>query len=1299
MRIVVNDTAHDVEVTPDLSLLHVLRNQLELTGTKEACGRGECGACTVLIDGAPQLSCLVPCMRARGAVTTIEGLSEEISDLRQAFADFGGFQCGFCTSGQLVHAGAILRAGLLSDSAAAEKFLRHKLSGNICRCTGYVGIVDAILHTDRLRTGAVVLTEPPTADSSETRSRRTKHVGCATRQIDWRERTTGAARYTADLSFEGSLVADVLRSPYPFAEILSIDTAAAAALPGVHAVITAAHFPAGARYRHEGARDRPPLADGFVRFVGQEVAAVAAETPQQAAAALRAIKIDYRPIRGPLTVVEALRRGARKLHRRAGPEANVSRLFHRRWGDPDEGRRRGPVTVDGTFVFGRQTHACMEPNSTIALWQEDEQQLHLWTSTQAPILIRDEVAALLGLEQDRVICHEVFVGGGFGSKSRISEHEVLAGALARSTGRPVRMVLDRSLEFETTKSRHPFHMDMRLHADDRGKLYMIGGAVRAENGAYDHSGVSVLGAGLKGLGLIYRPIGLDVEARLIDTAMLPGGQFRGYGTTQVTFALECLMDELAERLGQDPVDIRIRNANCAGDLTLVGAKPHSVRLVECLEVARDAINWTSLRLERPAGQGVGIASGVHLSGSYAERDDANRSDAAIDIFTTGRVRVRFGGADAGTGQRTILAQIAADELGVALDQIDVVTMDTETTPFDLGAWSSRGTHYSAHAVRKAAQAAAVKLKILAAGQMGDGPVTLQDGMALGDGGRMPIGALVASSNETIDGALTVETSFVEANVVRPDPKTGLGNISATYNYAAHAAHVQVDTRTGEVRLLDYVAVHDAGTPLNPIALTGQIIGGAVMGIGAALGEEMIFEQGKLATSGYLHYALPRAGDLPRIRALTVNSHDPLGPYGAKGVGELGINPPPAAIANAVYDAIGIRIRDLPITPDKILSALAAKAGTRRNFRLWRRPGRWWIALVRFAYARGLFRLLHAFRTHQPSRIVPPELAEILAPISMSEALAAIGADARPLGGGTDAIPQRSQGLMTASRLVSLIDIPELGRIATEPDGTLTLGAAVTLEGLLRSPQCHPLIAEAIMTIATPQIRTMATLAGNLMQAKRCWFFRNGFECFKRVGPTAPCYAINGDHRFYHGVIDGHRCQAVTPSDMATVLTALDAEVVVAGRTDSRRIPLGAFYSGPGESRLADDDMVTGVRIPPAALARRGIFEKLRLWEGDFAIASVALTADIDESGHWHDLRIVCGGVAPVPWRAQRTERLLNGTRVTAATMREALDRELNLVAHPLPRNGWKLDALAGLCERAAERMSSTQSRSNVTAER
>ncbi len=1108
-----------------------------------------------------------------------------------------------------------------------------------------------------------------------------KQVGARRRPIDWDARSAGRVLYSGDVRLEGLLEGAILRSPHPHARIRGLDTERARSMTGVHAVITAADFPRGARYLHEGAADRPPLADGVVRFIGQEVAAVAAETREEAQAALRAIAVDYEPLPAPLTVDEALSSGAVRLNERPTDETNVAVVMKRDWGAAEEGKRRSTETVAGRFAFPRQAHACMETNVSVAHWDAAEGCLHFWTSTQAPHYVVHEVAHVLGLEPRQVVCHEVAVGGGFGSKSKICEHEAIAGALAIAARRPVRVRLTREEEFETTKTRHAFDVAMRLHAESSGRLRAIEATIKVENGAYNHSGVSVLGAGIKALGMLYRPDGVRAEGRLVDTAITPGGQFRGYGSTQASFALECLMDELAEKLGIDPIELRRRNANAAGETTVVGARLGSARLVECLDAARAAIGWEREKANRRPGRGVGIAAGVHVSGSYTA-PGANRSDAAIDVLPDSRIRVRFGGSDAGTGQKTILAQIAAEELDVAFDAVEIVTMDSRRTPFDMGAWSSRGTHYGGHAVRKAAIATAARLKALAAAKLG-GELRLQGGAVHGKEGAIPIGELARLSNDAVDGILSTETSFIEEHVEMADRMTGQGNVSPSYNFAAHAAVVEVDLGTGRVSVIDYVAAHDVGKAINPTFVEGQAIGGVAMGIGIALGEEVIHEQGKMVNGAYLHYALPRAADLPRIRPILIEGGDPLGPYGAKAIGECSINPPASAIANAVYAAIGVRIRDLPITPDKILAALAERDGRRRDHALWRRPDRWWIALVRWAYPRGLLKALHARAARPVTTVDPAPLEAVVAPATLAEVIAALDGQSMLMGGGTDLQIARRQRLVEPRRLVSLDGVAELKGITTRAGGAVEIGAATTLAALEAAMRGRlPLLEAALETIATTQVRQMATVGGNLVQAKRCWFYRSGFACFKRVGGLAPCYAVAGDHRFYHAAIDGHRCQATTPSDLATALIALDAEAEIVSAEGRRTVAMSHFYTGPGETVLRPREVLRAIRLPPSAFARIGGFAKLRLWEGDFAVVSAAVTSVGRDGMTWRDARIVLGAIAPTPFRAVATEKALEGTARSRDGLRRILDRELDAKGHPLARNAWKLDAAAGIAEEA-----------------
>ncbi|MET7999419.1 molybdopterin cofactor-binding domain-containing protein [Nonomuraea glycinis] len=1145
-------------------------------------------------------------------------------------------------------------------------------------------------------------------------------IGERARPIDWRLRSLGLVDYTADLSEPAHLHAAVLRSPHPYALIASIDTGRAERMPGVRAVITHADFPPGALYQHRGGplSDRPPLAGDVVRNVGQEVAAVAADTREQAEAACRAIRVRYRPRRAPLTIAEARAPGARELHRRTTGLRNVSVRWAADWGDVPAGQAAAAHTVTGAFVYPSVSHAVMEPNTTLAAWDAERELLELWTSTQAPWFIVKEVAGLLGLSRDQVICREVAVGGGFGAKSKISEHEVLAAALARKSGRPVLLELSREEEFAANKPRHRFETRLRTSADADGRISLFEADIDVDNGAYNHMGSSVLRVGVITLGSMYRPDGVRFDARLVDTATQAGGQFRGYGTPQVSLAVESQVDELAERLGVDPIELRLRNLGAEWSTTLCGYEVTTNRLGPCLEAVRDGLDWDARRRERPAGHGLGAAVGMHGSGAYAY-EFANRSDAAIDLFEDGSARVRFGGADAGTGQRTILAQVAAHELGVPLDRVEVLSMDGEHTPFELGAWSSRGTHMTGSSVGQAARELADRLRTLAADKLGEGRIELRDGRAVRGDSSVPLGDLVRLSPDSVDGVLSHETSYLLEGTEMLTPDRDTANLSPTYAFAAHGAEVHVDRRTGKVSVVDYVAAHDVGRAINPTMVEGQIAGGAAMGLGAALGEELVREGGRVVNAAYVNYALPRAADLPRIRPVIVEGDDPAGPYGAKSVGEMSIIPPGAAVVNAIYDAVGVRVRELPATPDKIIDELAKQEGRVRKFRIWRRPDRWWIALVRWAYPRGLHHVLHRWGVRFGPGVGPgpdaePQPEELVVAAGAKEASAALTGDAVLVGGGTDVLTEARLRPARPARLVSVGDAPELrvlrryadanaGADADAPelrvlrrygdaDGDggfgLEIGAAVTLAELAEATErLAPAIAAAVASIASPQIRNAATVAGNLVQAKRCWFFRNGFPCYKRNGALSPCYAVLGDHRFQHAAAGAHRCQAVTPSDLATVLTAYDAEVEIVGPAGRTTVPLAEFYTGPGETVLGPADVVALIRVPAAALRRQGSFEKLALYSGDFATASAALTAAVDERGAWSDVRLVLGAVAPTPWRLTAVERAVEGTTPDLATLRRLVDAELDRHADPLPGNVWKLDAAAGLVEHAAEHLS------------
>ena len=1136
-------------------------------------------------------------------------------------------------------------------------------------------------------------------------------LGQRVRPDEWDERTSGTAVYTTDIRLPGMLEARILRSPHPHADIRSIDTAQAEAHAGVVAVLTAENLP-DHTYRHLGEpfRDRFALAWDRVRFVGEEVAAVAAHTRADADAALDLIDVDYKPRHSVYTTVYARTGDAPTVH--DGVEGNLALQTVRAYGDPDTARSEAEAVVNGTYLYAPAAHVCLEPHSVVARWDPTRQRLDLWVSTQAPYFVRKEVAHMLDLRPEQIRTHPVAVGGGFGAKAKAGCHEVIAAALAMKAKRPVRLVLDRDEEFAVTAVRHAFYVNLSTGARRDGTLTHRDGYVTVDNGAYNHAGPSVaIYATMLAAGP-YRLGGCETAVSLVYTNKQPGASFRGYGNPQMTFATESQIDELAVKLGIDPIELRLLNAPGPGDVTLTGWRLGSARLAECLRRARVEIGWDAKRAQGGNGRGVGLAAAVHVSGANAF-EHSELSEAAVEVHDDGTARVCFAGADAGTGQATLLRQIAADELGIDFDDVSVTMMDSHDAPQDLGAWSSRGTVWSGHATADAAQGAAQALRDAAATKFGadSAQVHLTEGEARCGADAVPIGDLVALTEGATDGRIRVKGSYL-TDVDKMDKEHGMGHFSPAYSFCVQAVEVEVDYATGQVKVADAVTVHDSGAALNPAAAEGQAVGAMAMGLGAALSEELVYEQGRLVNPSLLDYRAPRASDLPRIRAVLLDGHDPAGPYGAKGIGEIGVVPGPAAVANAVAHATGVRIREVPITPDKLLPVLNPHTSTARAAR--RRPEPYafgveliLITLMRNLYGKGLFKLLDRLSRRRRARRSPlapiAPIESIRRPTEPDAATAACSdrnTDSRYIAGGTDLLVARQQRLAAPVRLVDTTSIDQLRRLHETPDGDLHVGASVTLEDLRRKLAQHgpspgdAMLADLLDELATSQIRELATVGGNLLQDKRCAFYRNGFGCYKRNGRTAPCYAVLGDHRFHHAVLGAHRCQAVTPSDLATGLLALDAlaHSLPPGSDSSRRRAIDELYAGPGEPDLAKGELLTHVRVPATARARPAAFEKLRLYAGDFAVCSAAVSLELDADGVTiADARVSLGAVAPKPYRAGRTEKRLVGASLGDG---EAL-REASWAwvydTHPLPGNVWKVEAVCGLLLRALNRAASVAS--------
>jgi CO/xanthine dehydrogenase Mo-binding subunit/aerobic-type carbon monoxide dehydrogenase small subunit (CoxS/CutS family) len=909
----VNGVPYELLIDPGRSLADVLRDELGLTGTKRACNEGECASCAVHLDGDVVNSCLVLAVQAQGQrITTIEGLAVngELDPVQQAFADHFASQCGYCTPGMIMTA----KAFLAENPHPTEEEVRQAIRGNLCRCTGYGRIVEAIMAAS----GQVKV--------HEYRPSEHRVVGHSLPRADAREKVTGKAQYAYDMRLPGMLHGEILRSPLPHARVTSIDTSAAAAIPGVLAVYTQADMPQN-KY---GAfvPDETALADGIVRYQGEGVAAVIAVDEPTALRALEAIDVDYEPLPGVFDPEAAMEEGAPPVH----PDVERNVVAHNRVaaGDIDAGFAEADHVFEDRFVTSRQCHTCMEPHAIIADYDASG-RVTLHMSSQSTFFDRFGLQGVFGLPANKIRIISPYLGGGFGSKSETHSIYVVAIQASMNLGRPVKMFHSRDEEFMASRTRHPEIIYMKTGVKADGTITARQARVILDNGAYTSYGPGVsLTQSMLG-GAVYRIPAYRYDGYTVYTNNPFGGAFRGFGSPQFTFAAECHTDMIAERLGMDAVEFRMKNLSRPGDVAISGPTLTSCGVAECCEKAAEAIGWGR---ELPPGHGIGIACGTHFtSGKFHPNVNADFCAAGVRVNPDGSVSLMIGATEMGTGAATTAtAQICAEELGVSLDDVDVICSDSETIPADFGTYGSRVTTLSGNAVRDACaqvreqifRAAAEGLEVPADQlELGDHEVRVK-----GDGGRsMDLATVVQSALfRDRDGRQIMAQSHYDAPCSLPDPETGVGDFAMSYSFGAHAVEVEVDEETGHVRIVDFVAATDCGNLVNPALAETQVEGGAAQGIGYGLMEDLVCEEGIVQNPRFSTYRIPTATEMPPIRSLWVETNDPRGPYGAKGLGEMGLVPTAAAIANAVKHATGARITRIPLTPERVLGALGSNGG-------------------------------------------------------------------------------------------------------------------------------------------------------------------------------------------------------------------------------------------------------------------------------------------------------------------------------------------------------------------------------------
>lgn len=885
MLLTVNGQAHEVDAPPVARLSEVLREGLGLKGTKVGCDAGDCGACTVLVDGAPVCACLTPVARVDGrAVQTIEAETPELARLRAAFLRHGAAQCGICSPGMLMTAAALLaRKPAPSEAEASEA-----LGGVLCRCTGYRKILAAVCDTSGL-----AVPEAPSGGS----------VGQRVVRLDGAAKVAGDL-FGADVVPEGALVVKALRSPHAHAGFAIGDWQGWAEGRGVAGVFTAADIPGRNAFGViPPFADQPALAESPARFRGEAVALVAFEPGVEPS--LDGFPVVWEPL--PALVDPAEAEAGAALH--AGRPGNLLVEGRVRKGDVGAALAGSAFVVEGAVETAFVEHAYIEPEAGAA-WMEGE-VLCIRACTQAPVMDRDDTAMVLGLPVERVRIVPSAVGGGFGSKLDVSL-QPLIGLVTLKTGRPCRMVYSRGESMASTTKRHPARMRGRIGCDSAGLITGMEFEGVFNTGAYASWGPTVANrVPVHVTGPYFTPA-VSARARAVHTHGPVAGAFRGFGVPQAAIWQETLYDRLADKAGIDRLEFRLRNALRDGQASATGQVMRATGIEACLRALRP--HWIRARTDAAGvpGRGVGVASCWYGCGNTAL---PNPSTIRIGVTVAGEVVLHQGATDIGQGSNTVIAQIAAEALGVPVGSLRLIGPDTALTP-DAGKTSaSRQTFVTGRAAQAAGKA--LRAAVLRLANAGEGArLEFGAGVVRVSGGG--VAREIALAGLPVDGfgyRLSAEESY-DPPTVALDAE-GQGAPYAVYGFGAQMVELAVDAALGTVKLLKITAAHDLGRAINPALAEGQIEGGIAQGIGLALMEEYIAGQ----TENLHDYLIPTTGDVPPVESLIVELPDPEGPYGAKGLGEHVLIPTAPAILNAIRDATGAEVTRLPALPHRVLAAM------------------------------------------------------------------------------------------------------------------------------------------------------------------------------------------------------------------------------------------------------------------------------------------------------------------------------------------------------------------------------------------
>jgi len=881
--------------------LRTFLRQLGWFGVKKGCDAGDCGACTVYLDGEPVHSCLVPAFRAEGReVTTIEGLAtgNELHPMQRAFLDAQGFQCGFCTAGMIMTAAAL--------NQAQKQDLGAALKGNLCRCTGYRAIDDAIAGVRTVEDA-----EPGEACGHNTPAPAGHDV------------VTGRARFTLDVAPEGLLHMKLARSPHPHARIRSIDKSAALAVPGVYAVFTYEDSPRTlfSSARHEVLGIDPPdtrVLDRTMRFIGQRLAAVVADSEAAAEEGCRCLKVDYELLPAVFDPDEALRDGAPMIHdldpgeALADPRRNLVAEVHGDVGNVEAGFADADAIHEGTYYVPRVQHAHLETLCAIG-WVDEAGRLNVRASTQVPFLTRRELARVFGLDETkvRVFCERV--GGGFGAKQEMLSEDVVALA-ALKLKRPVKLEFTREEQFTGATTRHPMRVKVKIGAKRDGTLSAMQMHVVSNTGAYGNHGGPVLHHACSEALAVYNCANKKIDGYAAYTNTVPAGAFRGYGLPQTLFAVESAIDEVARAIGMDPLEFRRRNVIKPGD-KMIGAEESAEDVIIGSYGLDQCIDMVDMALKRgdgdqPPSPDWLIGEGTALTMIDTVPPGGHYSDTTITLGPDGGYNITVGTAEFGNGTTTVHCQVAATALGTTPGNIRIRQSDSDHGGHDTGAYGSTGTVIGGRATQLAGEALREKLLALAA----DFSQTKQEDCTLG-ADAVTCGARRIPLSELHNAAAIRGVQLSASGTTNGSPRSVAFNVQG-FRLAVHPV-------SGEIRILKSVQAADAGTVINPMQCRAQVEGGVAQALGAALFEEVVVDgDGRVTTPSFRTYHLPAFADVPRTEVLFAETKDQLGPYGAKSMSESPYNPVAAALGNAIRDATGVRFYRLPFKPDRIFGQIA-----------------------------------------------------------------------------------------------------------------------------------------------------------------------------------------------------------------------------------------------------------------------------------------------------------------------------------------------------------------------------------------